>query len=287
MNMTNKIVFQTQIPRDSAYKFDAVSVENYLFLTYADDTGLKMDVFYYGVSCKYLHSIKKPDKFLQETVPPYPPPVAPISSPVAVPVVPPISTPVVPPVQPPKDDQNNLKPPVDGLNGEQIGAIVGSIVGGAVAAGAIVLAVLLARRKNKKKAQAEQNNGEEMNGKMSSKESTSSSSSNSSASSSSNSTPYDSPRQLDEPSTVAVGKPVDGYTNNPPILDHYGENQPLKLNIGAKEAMVPAEIEKRMKIPYKSLVFIYELGSGNFGKVFKGYVVYLHFTNVFLMTNFQ
>lgn len=33
----------------------------------------------------------------------------------------------------------------------------------------------------------------------------------------------------------------------------------------------PAEIEARMHIPYKSLVFLKEIGSGSYGKVFLGY----------------
>lgn len=34
----------------------------------------------------------------------------------------------------------------------------------------------------------------------------------------------------------------------------------------------PAEIEARMHIPYKSLVFLKEIGSGSYGKVFSGHV---------------
>ena len=34
----------------------------------------------------------------------------------------------------------------------------------------------------------------------------------------------------------------------------------------------PSEIDKRMHIPYKSLVFVKEVGAGSYGKVYLGYV---------------
>lgn len=49
LNTAKQVLFQTQLTRDFPYLFDASSIDNYLFLTYADVTGLKMDVFYWGV----------------------------------------------------------------------------------------------------------------------------------------------------------------------------------------------------------------------------------------------
>ncbi len=40
--------------------------------------------------------------------------------------------------------------------------------------------------------------------------------------------------------------------------------------IAAPTAIQPSEIDKRMHIPYKSLVFVKEIGAGSYGKVYLG-----------------
>ncbi len=50
LDPNRQVIFQTRVTRDSPYLMDAVSIDNYLFLTYTDATGLKMDVMYWGVS---------------------------------------------------------------------------------------------------------------------------------------------------------------------------------------------------------------------------------------------
>ncbi len=116
--------------------------------------------------------------------------------------------------------------------------------------------MLLTRRNRQRKA-AKQNEEE-----MSSKEQDSTSSHDSESSSSLSSERNYGNESNNEPTLINTA----GYTD---------ENWPYQpISNVARTANVPAaEIEKRMRIPFKSLKFAFELGSGNFGKVFKGYVV--------------
>ncbi len=177
---------------------------------------------------------------------------------------------VITPEQAPKSE-NIDSTPQGGLSGSSIGAIVGSVVGAALAAAAIVLAVLLTRRNRQRKA-AKQN--EEA---MAPKEQDSTSS-HDSESSSSSVTQYETVNVPDTQSTQLVKQDTSGYHEfSNTTTGHYSETPATQhqANVTEEAMLPPAQIEKRMKIPYKSLVFNFELGSGNFGKVFKGYVVKL------------
>ncbi len=69
-------------------------------------------------------------------------------------------------------------------------------------------------------------------------------------------------------STVPANDRASGQYSNIPKIDNENDIGALEIN---PTGINPAEIDKRMHIPYKSLVFAKEIGAGSYGKVFLGY----------------
>ncbi len=174
--------------------------------------------------------------------------------------IPPVDTPIDPPVNAP------VSVPVDTPQGQVttppgpkieviVPAIVVPVVGAAVA---IFLGVYFGKKRQaKKKTKANSDDLEDGDGAMA-------------LTSNANATGI-APSNY---GTVPAMSGVNGQYNSIPNIDTVrSDKSDIAVTVSEinPTGINPSEIDKRMHIPYKSLVFTKEIGAGSYGKVFLGY----------------